>query len=102
MNIDIACMTAHKIFGPKGIGAMYLNRSKVRLDPLIIGGGQEYGLRAGTLPPHLVVGFGETCRLAKLEMEHDNKWVKNLATRFLQGMQNFTKYGPYYVMNLWQ
>ena len=83
MNLDIACMTAHKIFGPKGIGAMFVNRDTVRMNPLIVGGGQEYGYRAGTLPPHLVVGFGETCRIAKLEMEKDNLWVKKLKDRFL-------------------
>jgi cysteine desulfurase len=62
MNIDIASLTGHKFYGPKGVGAVYIqNDPPVVLKPLICGGGQERGLRAGTLPPHLVVGLGETC-----------------------------------------
>lgn len=70
MNIDLMSLTGHKIYGPMGIGACYVRRRpRVRLDPLISGGGQERGLRSGTLPPPLVVGFGEAARLAKEEME---------------------------------
>ena len=68
-NIDLMSISAHKIYGPKGIGACYVRRRpRVRLDPIISGGGQERGLRSGTLPPPLVVGFGEACRVAKEEM----------------------------------
>ena len=68
-NVDLMSISAHKIYGPKGIGACYVRRRpRVRLDPIISGGGQERGLRSGTLPPPLVVGFGEACRLAKEEM----------------------------------
>ena len=68
-NIDLMSISAHKIYGPKGIGACYVRRRpRVRLDPMISGGGQERGLRSGTLAPPLVVGFGEACRIAKEEM----------------------------------
>lgn len=70
MNIDLMSISSHKIYGPKGIGACYVRRRpRVRLDPLITGGGQERGLRSGTLAPPLVVGFGEACRIASVEME---------------------------------
>ena len=68
-NVDLMSISAHKIYGPKGIGACYVRRRpRVRLDPIISGGGQERGLRSGTLAPPLVVGFGEACRIAKEEM----------------------------------
>lgn len=68
-NVDLASISSHKIYGPKGIGACFVRRRpRVRLDPIISGGGQERGLRSGTLAPHLVVGFGEACRIAKEEL----------------------------------
>lgn len=70
MNIDLMSISSHKIYGPKGIGACYVRRRpRVRLDPIISGGGQERGLRSGTLAPSLVVGFGEACRIAKEELD---------------------------------
>lgn len=70
MNIDLMSISSHKIYGPKGMGACYVRRRpRVRLDPIISGGGQERGLRSGTLAPALVVGFGEACRIAKEELE---------------------------------
>jgi cysteine desulfurase len=70
MNIDLMSISSHKIYGPKGIGACYVRRRpRVRLEPLITGGGQERGLRSGTLAPALVAGFGEACRIAHEEME---------------------------------
>lgn len=69
-NVDLMSISAHKIYGPMGIGACYVRRRpRVRIDPIISGGGQERGLRSGTLAPPLVVGFGEACRIAKEEME---------------------------------
>lgn len=69
MNIDLMSISSHKIYGPKGIGACYVRRRpRVRIDPIISGGGQERGLRSGTLAPALVVGFGEACRIAAEEM----------------------------------
>ena len=68
-NVDLMSISAHKIYGPKGIGACYVRRRpRVRIDPIISGGGQERGLRSGTLAPALVVGFGEACRIAKEEI----------------------------------
>jgi len=69
MNIDLMSISSHKIYGPKGMGACYVRRRpRVRIDPIISGGGQERGLRSGTLAPALVVGFGKACRIAKEEM----------------------------------
>jgi len=73
-NVDLMSISAHKIYGPNGIGACYVRRRpRVRIDPIISGGGQERGLRSGTLAPALVVGFGEACRIAKEDMEVSNK-----------------------------
>ena len=70
MKIDLMSISSHKIYGPKGMGACYVRRRpRVRLEPIISGGGQERGLRSGTLAPALAVGFGEACRVAKAEMD---------------------------------
>lgn len=69
MNIDLMSLSGHKLYGPKGIGACYVRRRpRVRLEPIINGGGQERGLRSGTLATLLVVGMGEAARLCKQEM----------------------------------
>jgi cysteine desulfurase len=69
MKIDLMSISSHKIYGPKGMGACYIRRRpRVRIDPIISGGGQERGLRSGTLAPALVIGFGEACRIAKEEI----------------------------------
>lgn len=69
MNIDLLSISGHKLYGPKGIGAAYVRRRpRVRLEPIISGGGQERGLRSGTLSTPLVVGIGEAARIAKMEM----------------------------------
>lgn len=69
MNIDVMSISGHKIYGPKGVGAAYVRRRpRVRLEPIISGGGQERGLRSGTLPSTLVVGMGAACDIAKREM----------------------------------
>jgi cysteine desulfurase len=75
MNIDLMSISAHKIYGPKGVGALYVRRKnpRVRLTPLIHGGGQERGMRSGTLSTPLIVGFGEAARIAKLEMAEEAK-----------------------------
>jgi cysteine desulfurase len=70
MNIDLMSISGHKIYGPKGVGACYVRRRpRVRLDPLITGGGQERGLRSGTLPAPLAIGMGEAARVCKEEMD---------------------------------
>ncbi|KAL9629123.1 MAG: hypothetical protein Q9204_005454 [Flavoplaca sp. TL-2023a] len=86
-NVDLMSISAHKIYGPNGIGACYVRRRpRVRLEPIISGGGQERGLRSGTLAPPLVVGFGEACRIAKEEMEYDSKRIRALSQRLLSGL----------------
>ena len=80
MNIDLLSISGHKIYGPKGIGALFIRRKpRVRLVPQMNGGGQEMGFRSGTLAPHLCVGLGEAARIAKEEMEQDKVHITNLA-----------------------
>jgi cysteine desulfurase len=82
MNIDLMSISGHKIYGPKGIGALYVRRKpRVRIEPLQSGGGQERGLRSGTLPTHLVVGIGAACEVAQNEMQYDHERVTALAKR---------------------
>lgn len=84
MNIDLMSISGHKIYGPKGIGAIYVRRRpRVRIEPLQSGGGQERGLRSGTIPPPLVVGFGAACDIAIREMPYDHKWMEFLSQRLL-------------------
>ena len=72
LDVDLMSFSAHKIYGPKGIGALYIRRKpRVRLQPLFHGGGQERGIRAGTLPTHQIVGMGEAFKLAKEKMDED-------------------------------
>lgn len=87
MNIDLMSLSGHKIYGPKGIGALYVRRKpRVRLQPLIHGGGQEKGLRSGTLPPPLCVGLGEACALAHAEMHDESIRLKKISDRFYDGI----------------
>ncbi len=86
---DLLTITAHKIYGPKGIGALYVRRKpRVRIEPQIHGGGHERGFRSGTLPTHQIVGFGEAARLAKLEMARDNEHVRALRDRLLNSIKH--------------
>jgi cysteine desulfurase len=88
-GIDLASLSAHKVYGPKGVGALYVRRRpRARLQPLFSGGGQERGLRSGTLPTPLVVGFGEACRLAGLEMDAEADRIGRLRDRLLAGLQH--------------
>eukprot|EP01006_Ploeotia_vitrea_P022375 TRINITY_DN54777_c0_g1_i1.p1 TRINITY_DN54777_c0_g1~~TRINITY_DN54777_c0_g1_i1.p1 ORF type:complete len:478 (+),score=-32.67 TRINITY_DN54777_c0_g1_i1:61-1494(+) len=88
LNIDLASISSHKIYGPKGIGALYTRRKnpRVRLYPQISGGGQERGLRSGTLAPALCVGLGEAARICKEELLRDEKWVKYLSNKLQSGI----------------
>ncbi len=82
MGLGLASLSGHKIYGPKGIGALYVRRRpRVRLTPLFSGGGQERGLRSGTVPAPLAVGFGEAARLAALEMDSDAERIGSLRDR---------------------
>ncbi|CAG8501872.1 6439_t:CDS:2, partial [Scutellospora calospora] len=87
MNIDLMSISGHKIYGPKGVGVLYVRRKpRVRVEALQSGGGQERGLRSGTVPTPLVVGLGEACRIAKEEMEYDSERVKKLSQRLINGI----------------
>ena len=87
LKIDAMSISAHKVYGPKGVGALYVRRRpRVRLEPLFNGGGQERGIRSGTLSPALAVGFGTACEIAEQEMAEDHKWVDMLATRLYKGI----------------
>lgn len=88
LNIDLLSLTAHKLYGPKGIGALYVRRRpRVRLAALISGGGQERGMRSGTLPTPLCVGFGAACVLAAEEIDTVPGAQGRLRDRFLAGIQ---------------
>ncbi|MDN3030969.1 MAG: IscS subfamily cysteine desulfurase [Candidatus Tisiphia sp.] len=88
-NIDLASISGHKIYGPKGIGALYVRKKpRVRLVPILNGGGQERGMRSGTLPTPLIVGLGAAAELALSEMSQDAKLVEELFDRFYN---NITK-----------
>jgi cysteine desulfurase len=87
MNIDLMSISGHKIYGPKGIGALYVRRKpRVRLVPLIVGGGQERGFRSGTLPTPLCVGLGEAAEIALKEMDAESKRLAKLQARMLKGL----------------
>lgn len=88
MQIDLMSLSAHKMYGPKGIGALFVRRRpRVRLVPLIDGGGQERGLRSGTLPSPLCVGFGEACRIAGAEMVDESARLMRLRDRLFDGLK---------------
>lgn len=88
MNIDLLSLSAHKIYGPKGIGALYVRRKpRVRLEAQMHGGGHERGMRSGTLPVHQCVGMGEAFRIAKQEMAQENARVGQLRDRLYNGLK---------------
>jgi cysteine desulfurase len=87
MNIDMMSISGHKIYGPKGIGALFVRRKpRVRLVPLIVGGGQERGFRSGTLPTPLCVGLGEAAEICMKEMAGEAVRLKKLQERMLKGL----------------
>jgi len=89
LKVDLLTITAHKMYGPKGIGALYVRRKpRVRIEPQIHGGGHERGFRSGTLATHQIAGFGEAARLAKLEMAAENVRVRALRDRLWKGISS--------------
>ncbi|MGH6681633.1 MAG: cysteine desulfurase family protein [Bradyrhizobium sp.] len=87
-GIDLMSLSAHKAYGPKGIGALYVRRDlPIRLRPILHGGGQEGGLRPGTLPVPLCVGFGEACRIMQEERDGDARRAGRLRDRFYEGLR---------------
>ncbi|KAJ0002676.1 hypothetical protein NQD34_007825 [Periophthalmus magnuspinnatus] len=97
LNIDLMSISAHKIYGPKGVGALFVRRRpRVRLEPLQSGGGQERGLRSGTVPTPLAVGLGAACSIAQAEMVYDHQRVSALAQRL---MHKITSQIPDVILN---
>ena len=89
MKIDLLSLSAHKVYGPKGIGALYVRRKpRVRLEAQMHGGGHERGMRSGTLPTHQIVGMGEAFRIAKAEMAEENVRIKALRDRLYDGLKD--------------
>jgi cysteine desulfurase len=85
---DLVSLTAHKVYGPKGIGALWVRRKpRVRIDPIIDGGGHERGMRSGTLPVPMIVGFGKAAELAKEEMADEATRLRALRDRLHRGIQ---------------
>jgi cysteine desulfurase len=89
LKVDLMSFSAHKIYGPKGIGALYVRRKpRVRLEAQMHGGGHERGMRSGTLATHQIVGMGEAFRLAQLEMEKDNAHLLKLRQKLWDGLKD--------------
>ena len=85
MNIDLMSISGHKIYGPKGVGALYVRRKpRVRLEAIQSGGGQERGLRSGTVPTFLVVGLGAACDIAQKEMSYDHNHISKLSNKLVE------------------
>ena len=89
LKVDLMSFSAHKTYGPKGIGALFVRRKpRVRLEAMIHGGGHERGMRSGTLPTHQIVGMGEAFKLAEEEMSSDNARISALREKFWQGLKD--------------
>jgi cysteine desulfurase len=90
MGIDLLSLTAHKLYGPKGIGALYVRKKdpRVRLDPILDGGGHERGMRSGTLAVPLIVGFGKACDIAQREMPEEAARLLQLRERLREGIMS--------------
>ncbi len=87
LKVDLLTVTAHKMYGPKGIGALYIRRKpRVRIEAQIHGGGHERGFRSGTLATHQIVGMGEAARIARAEMATDNERIRMLRDRLWKGL----------------
>jgi cysteine desulfurase len=89
LPVDLMSLTAHKTYGPKGIGALFVRRKpRVRIEAQMHGGGHERGMRSGTLPTHQIVGMGEAYRIARTEMAVENQRIRALHQRMLDGLKD--------------
>ncbi len=89
MKVDLLSFSGHKMYAPKGIGALYVRRKpRIRLEAQMHGGGHERGMRSGTLATHQIAAFGEACRIAKEEMAAENERILTLRTRLLNGLSD--------------
>ena len=88
LPVDLMSFSAHKTYGPKGVGALYVRRKpRIRIEAQMHGGGHERGMRSGTLATHQIVGMGEAFRIARLEMKEENERIRRLRDRLLKGLQ---------------
>ncbi|MCL1048329.1 IscS subfamily cysteine desulfurase [Shewanella abyssi] len=88
-KVDLMSISAHKMYGPKGIGALYVSRKpRIRLEAAMHGGGHERGMRSGTLATHQIVGFGEAAAIAKTDMESDNQRIRRLRDKLWNGINH--------------
>jgi cysteine desulfurase len=88
LKVDLMSFSAHKTYGPKGVGALFVRRKpRVRIEAQMHGGGHERGMRSGTLPTHQIVGMGEAFRLAKVEMANEGERIRMLRDRLLKGLE---------------
>jgi cysteine desulfurase len=89
LPVDLMSLTAHKTYGPKGVGALFVRRKpRIRIEAQMHGGGHERGMRSGTLPTHQIVGMGEAFRIAKAEMHIENQRIKALQQRMIDGLKD--------------
>ena len=89
MKVDLMSFSAHKIYGPKGVGALYVRRKpRVRLEAQTHGGGHERGMRSGTLATHQIVGMGEAFRIAKQEMAEESERIFSYRQRLWDGLKD--------------
>ncbi len=89
LPVDLMSFSAHKTYGPKGIGALYVRRKpRIRIEAQMHGGGHERGMRSGTLPTHQIVGMGEAFRIARIEMQLENERIRKLRDKLLHGLQD--------------
>ncbi|WMY97418.1 MAG: IscS subfamily cysteine desulfurase [Arsenophonus sp.] len=109
LNINLMSFSAHKFYGPMGIGALYIKRSpRIRLEPQQHGGGHERGMRSGTLPLHQIVGMGEACRIAQMEMEEEYSKISKIKNYFWDSIKNIEeiylngdiKFSTPYILNV--
>lgn len=92
LNVDLMSFSAHKTYGPKGIGALYVRRKpRVRIEAQMHGGGHERGMRSGTLATHQIVGMGEAFRIAQMEMAAENERIRSLRDRLWSGISSIKK-----------
>ena len=92
LKVDLMSFSAHKTYGPKGIGALFVRRKpRVRIEAQMHGGGHERGMRSGTLPTHQIVGMGEAFRIARLEMATENERIRMLRDRLWQGLSTWKR-----------
>ncbi|MGC8120485.1 IscS subfamily cysteine desulfurase [Marinobacter sp. VGCF2001] len=91
LEVDLLSLSAHKVYGPKGVGALYVRRApEVRIAAQIHGGGHERGMRSGTLPTHQIIGMGQAFELARVNLNAETDWLEQLRGQFLEGLESLS------------